>query len=322
MTAFAKPRLVVSRCLGFDRCRYDGSMISAPEVAAMKGEVEFVPVCPEMGIGLPSPRHPLRLVGRGEPQLLQPATGRDYTASMLQFAEGLLASIPPVDGFVLKSRSPSCGIADAKVYASTGKGGAVARRAGMFGGAVRERFPDLPIEDEGRLTNRALREGFLTAVFALASLREVEAGGRLRDLVDFHARYKLLLMALSQRALTELGRVVANPARRPAPEVFSQYRRLFQVALRRPLRRPSAANALLHAFGYVSDELSPGERVYFREVLEEYRAGHVPLSAPVGVLRAWIVRFGVPYLADQRLFFPFPSSLLSPTDSGGGRDPQ
>lgn len=311
---------MVSRCLGFDHCRYDGSVISAPHVQALAGEVEFVTVCPEMAIGLPSPRPPLRLVGEGEPRLVQPATGRDYTGAMLRFAREFLSSLPPVDGFILKNRSPSCGIADAKVYASAERGGAVGRRAGLFGGAVRERFPQLPVEDEGRLTNRALRESFLTGAFALASLRATEERGELSGLVAFHARYKLLLMALSQVRLRELGRIVANPDRRPAAEVFRLYRSQFEAALRQPLRRPSAANALLHAFGYVSEGLSPGERAYFLEALGEYRAGRLPLSAPVGVLRAWIVRFDVPYLADQRLFFPFPSSLLSPEDSAGGRE--
>lgn len=282
--------------------------------------MEFVTVCPETGIGLPSPRHPLRLVGTGETRLLQPATGRDFTASMLQFADEFLSSLPLVDGFVLKNRSPSCGIADAKVYAAPEKGSAIARRAGMFGSAVRERFSDLPVEDEGRLTNRSLREAFLTAVFALASLRAVEERGEMHELVRFHARYKLLLMALGEARLRGLGRIVANPEHRSLAEVLRLYRTALQGVLRRPLRRPSAANALLHAFGYVSDGLSPGERTYFLEVLGEYRAGRVLLSAPVGVLRAWIVRFDVPYLADQRLFFPFPASLLSLHDSAGGRE--
>lgn len=318
---FARPRVVVSRCLGFTHCRYDGSMISAPEVRALEEEVEFHTVCPEMEIGLPSPRPPLRLVGEREPRLLQPATGRDLTDPMGEFVSQLFLSLPPVDGFVLKNRSPSCGIADAKVYSSTEKGTAIARRAGLFGGAVRERFPDLPTEDEGRLTNRSLREAFLTSIFALASLREAEVSGRVRELVAFHARYKLLLMALGQARLGELGRIAANPDRLPVSEVFRRYQEAFRAALTRPLRRPSGANALLHAFGYVSDGLSAGERAYFLETLAEYRAGHVPLSAPVGVLRAWIVRFDVPYLAEQRLFFPFPSSLLSPADSGQGREP-
>lgn len=318
---FPRPRVVVSRCLGFAHCRYDGSTISAPEVRSLEREVEFHTVCPEMGIGLPAPRQPLRLVGEREPRLVQPATGTDFTHPMRRFAEGFLSSLPPVDGFILKNRSPSCGIADAKVYSSTEKGTAIARRAGMFGGAVRDRFPDLPTEDEGRLTNRPLREAFLTAIFALATLREVEASGGMKDLVAFHARYKLLLMTLGQARLAELGRIVANAERLPVPDAFRLYRAAFQAALARPLRRPSAANALLHAFGYVTDGLSPGERAYFLETLAEYRAGHVPLSAPVGVLRAWIVRFDVAYLADQRLFFPFPSSLLSPADSGQGREP-
>jgi len=240
---------------------------------------------------------------------------------MQEFAHGFLRSLPPVDGFILKNRSPSCGIADSKVYGSSEKGAAIARQAGLFGGAVRERFPDLPTEDEGRLTNRALREALLTSIFSLASLREVEAGERMGDLVTFHARHKLLLMALGEVRLRELGRIVANADHLPVSEVLRLYRAAFQDVLRRPVRRPSAANALLHAFGYVTDGLSSGERAYFLETLAEYRAGHVSLSAPVGVLRAWIVRFDIAYLSDQRLFFPFPSSLLSLEDSGHGREP-
>lgn len=287
----------------------------------MEDEVEFLTVCPEMQIGLPSPRQPLRLVGEREPRIVQPATGKDFTERMGKFARETLSSLPPIDGFVLKGRSPSCGVADAKVYASTEKGAAIARRAGLFGSAVRSQFPNLPTEDEGRLTNRALREGFLTSVFALASLRAAETAGRMRDLVALHARYKLLLMTLGQARLRDLGRIVANPDRLPTADVMRRYREAFEEALGRPMRRPAAINALLHAFGHVTDGLSQGERAYFLQALEAYRAGHVALAAPVGVLRAWIVRFGVSYLADQRLLFPFPSSLLSPEDSGHGRDP-
>lgn len=313
----SQPRLVVSKCLGFDHCRYDGSIIPDPVVDSLRPWVEFLPVCPEVELGLGAPRPPIRLVqSGGDVRLLQPATGRDLTEAMRAFAASFLEGLPPVDGFILKNRSPSCGLKDAKIYAAPEKAPSVGAGPGMFGGAVRERFPDLPVEDEGRLTNRTIREHFFTAVFALARLREVVDSGQMGALVDFHTRNKFLLLAYNQARMRELGRVVANPGRRPAREVMAAYAAGFRAALARPPRRPAVVNVLMHALGYVSEGLSPAEKGYFLDLLAAYREGRQPLSTPVGVLRAWILRFEQPYLSAQTFFSPFPEALVSLRDSG------
>ncbi len=318
---FARPRLVVSRCLNFHHCRYDGSLIPNGIIASLQDHVEFVPICPEVELGLGVPRPPIRLVqGKGEIRLVQPDTGRDLTQAMEEFSATFLGSLPPVDGFILKNRSPSCAIQDARVHVEAGaRGGAPGRRPGLFGAAVLERFPLLPVEDEGRLTNRAIREHFFTAIFALARLRQVEASGQMAALVDFHSRYKLLLMGLDQIRARELGRIVANHARLSFPAVVARYRTAFQRAFQQPPARPAMTNVLMHAMGYFSRQLSPREKGYFLEMLNEYREGRLPLSTPVGVLRAWVVRFQDPYLAGQALFHPFPAPLLDLSDSGKGR---
>ncbi|MGC8945353.1 MAG: YbgA family protein, partial [Anaerolineae bacterium] len=220
--------------------------------------------------------------------------------------------------FILKNRSPSCGLKDAKVYAAPEKAPALGAGPGMFGGAVRQRFPDLPAEDEGRLTNRALREHFFTAVFALARLREAIETGQMGALVDFHTRHKFLLMAYNQTRLRELGRIVANLGRKPVREVMEEYAAGFRAALARPPRRPAVVNVLMHALGYVSDGLSPAEKGYFLDLLTAYREERVSLSAPLSVLRAWVLRFGEPYLSGQVFLNPFPEALLSLSDSGRG----
>jgi len=313
----AKPRIVVSKCLGLEHCRYDGSIIPEPVVTALREWVELIPVCPEMELGLGAPRPPLRLVRVDKKiRLLQPATGRDLTEPMESFASSFLNSLPPVDGFILKNRSPSCGIKDAKVYAGEEKAPVVGARPGMFGGAVCARFPDLPVEDEGRLTNRALREHFFTRVFALARLREVIDSNDIRALVDFHSRHKFLLMAYNQARLRELGRLVANPQRRSPQEVIAEYAVGFRSALARPPRRPAVFNSLMHALGYFSDLLTPAEKRYFLDLLYAYRQGRQPLSTLVGVLRAWIIRFDEHYLSTQIFFSPFPEALVSLSDSG------
>ncbi len=316
---FPRPRLVVSRCLGFDHCRYDGSIIPDPVVDSLRKWVEFIPVCPEVELGLGAPRPPVRLVRvGGEVRLLQPATGRDLTEAMRAFARSFLDGLPPVDGFILKNRSPSCGIKDAKVYAAPEKAPSVGARPGMFGEAVLARFPDLPIEDEGRLTNRAIREHFFTVVFALARLRGAVESGQMGALVDFHTRNKFLLLAYNQARLRQLGRLVANLQRRPVGEVMAEYVAGFRAALARPPRRPAVVNVLMHALGYVSEGLSPAEKGYFLDLLTAYREERLSLSAPLSVLRAWVLRFGEPYLSGQTFLNPFPEALLSLADSGRG----
>jgi uncharacterized protein YbbK (DUF523 family) len=158
----AKPRVVVSKCLGFAPCRYDGSMIADERVRRMKGHVEFLPVCPEMEIGLGCPRESVRVVlVRGRPHLIQPSTGRDVTAAMRRFAERFLGGLGRVDGFILKSRSPSCGVRDVKVYAGADAEEPLRLGAGLFAAAVLRRFPDAAVEDDERLRDAKVRRRFL-----------------------------------------------------------------------------------------------------------------------------------------------------------------
>jgi len=164
------PRIVVSRCLGFEACRYDGSMVQSSAVERLKAFCECVPVCPEMEIGLGVPRPPIRVVrGRDGDRLVQPETGRDLTEAMNCFAEEFLRSVGPVDGFVLKARSPSCGLGDVEVFAGPLFSRPLARRvSGFFARAVERRYPHLPVASEGRLEGPRVFDEFLTRVRAVA----------------------------------------------------------------------------------------------------------------------------------------------------------
>jgi uncharacterized protein YbbK (DUF523 family) len=165
---------VVSRCLGFAACRYDGTMVDCPAVSRLKSNVRFIPVCPEIGIGLGVPRHPIMVVGtRGRRLLFQPATGRDLTARMKRFSGDFLKRLGPVDGFVLKSRSPSCGIRDAKVHSSKDPALArvIGRSFGLFAEAVIKRLPDAAVIDERRLSGRRALGRFMAGIRRTASLR-------------------------------------------------------------------------------------------------------------------------------------------------------
>jgi uncharacterized protein YbgA (DUF1722 family) len=141
----------------------------------------------------------------------------------------------------------------------------------------------------------------------------------MRDLVAFHSQHKLLLMAYNQTRMRELGRIVANPDKRPVRDVWAAYANGLSAALAIAPRRTSAINVLMHGFGYVSDDLTSGEKAFFLDSLEQYRNQHVPLSVPTSVIRSWIVRFDVGYLADQVYFEPYPQDLVEVLDSGKGR---
>jgi uncharacterized protein YbgA (DUF1722 family)/uncharacterized protein YbbK (DUF523 family) len=312
-----KPVIVVSKCLGFAPCRYNGAVIADDFVRRLEPHVTFVPVCAEVEIGLGVPRDPVRVVqSEGARRLLQPATGADATDRMVAFAQSYLEALPEVHGFILKNRSPSCGIKDVKVY---GRGGNVVERgSGFFGGAVLERFPLLPVEDEGRLTNWHLREHFLTRLYTIARFSDVKARPAMRDLVQFHAENKLLLMAYSQKELRMLGRIVANPEKRPLHAVLGDYEAHLLRALAQLPRLAAGINVLMHVLGYFKG-LTSGEKAYFLDTLQKYRLRKVPLSVPLALVNSWLVRFGEPYLAQQTFLRPYPDELAGIADSGKGR---
>ncbi len=228
MTVFPKPRIVISKCIGFDPCRYNGEIVKDKFVERLEPHVEFVCVCPEVEIGLGTPRAPVRIVSSGDSfKLIQPSSGLDVSDKMQEFSRGFLDSLKEVDGFIFKNRSPSCGFTDVKFYSGPEKGPVIGKTAGFFGGAVLERFGDRAVEDEGRLKNLNIREHFLTSIFAFARFRRLQQSPSIHGLVRFHAVNKMLLMAYSQTKMRELGRIVANADRNRISKVLELYGRSF-----------------------------------------------------------------------------------------------
>jgi len=165
-----KPIIVVSECLGFSACRYDGGRSESRLVQELSPFVEFITVCPEVAIGLGTPRPPIWMVEQnGQQRLIQPETDRDLTEKMEQFAEKFLNDLSLVDGFILKSRSPSCGINDCKLLDSPDNTEApIGKTRGCFAACVQDKFKDLPIESEASLKDDEIRQRFLQKVFARA----------------------------------------------------------------------------------------------------------------------------------------------------------
>lgn len=321
MLNYARPRVVVSKCLGFEACRWNGDIIDDEFVARLGRHVDYMPVCPEAAIGLGVPRKPIRLVQNSESvRVVQPDTGKDHTSAMRSFCKSHLESLSDIDGFVLKNRSPSCGPFDVKIYNGPERGAPSRKGQGLFGGLVQQVFPHAALEHDGRIKNFSLREHFLIKLFTLAALREVEASGSMGRLVQFHAANKLLLMAYNQQQMRVMGRIVANPGGEAFATVVADYRQSLLQAMKRSARYTSHINAMEHIMGYFKKHLKSSEKQFFAEMVGQYRHGKQPLSALLAVLHSWVVRYENDYLASQTYFAPYPLDLVDISDSGKGRD--
>ena len=324
MKPHGRPVLLVSGCLAGERCRYDGSSADDAFVESLAPFCEVRTACPEVGIGLGVPRPPIRLVtdGSGGALLIQPSTGRDLTAAMEAFSAALLSDPGGLDGAVLKSRSPSCGISDVRIHSGVEGHGPVGTGPGAFGRAVLEALGGRPVIHEGRLSNLRLREHFLTSVFTLArfrtAARECAERGASGPLVSFHASAKLLLSASNREEGRRMGRLVAGGGRDEVAEYGSSLVR----AVARPLRIGPCVDALMHAFGYFKKDLSSAEKAFFLDCLEDFAAGRTAIGICSSLIRSWTVRFGVSYLDDQILFDPYPPALASTADSARGAAPR
>ncbi|MBU1020726.1 MAG: DUF523 and DUF1722 domain-containing protein [Firmicutes bacterium] len=307
-----KPVILLSACIEHESCRYDGSKISSKYIKKLKDYVEFITVCPEMAIGLPSPRESIRLVKRdsvGHIELLGSKSGTDYTEKMSEFSDKYLKSLDPnkVDGFILKSKSPSCGIGQVKLYKDILKAPLITgRHTGFFGGRVKELFSTYPIEHEMRLTNDEIREHFLITIFTRARFKEVKS---MKELVKFHSDNKYLFMVYNQSSLNRLGNIVANHEKYPLNDVKIKYfNELLQTLNRMPNRKRNI-NTLTHIYGYFKKDLKAKEKAFFTDNLKKYEEGLIPISAVLSVLRSWVIRFENEYLLSQTIFEPFPIAL-------------
>jgi uncharacterized protein YbgA (DUF1722 family)/uncharacterized protein YbbK (DUF523 family) len=298
-----RPRIGVSSCLLGEQVRYNGghsrSRFLTDELTRF---VDWVPYCPEMEIGLGTPRETLRLTDAG--RLVNRSGTADHTDAM--------AALPlpaDLDGYVFKSKSPSCGIRAIPRYAPSGRP-ADRTGTGVYAERLMAADPLLPVEDEGRLNDAALREAFVERVFAGARLRALFGGDwRPRDLVAFHSRHKLQILAHDPERYRSAGRVVAEAGRRPRAEVEEEYREIFRTALAHKATRARHANALQHAFSQISEVLDDVRRHDILAGIEAFRTGETPLSVPVALLSHHARGENLAWTAEQTYLAPFPAAL-------------
>jgi uncharacterized protein YbgA (DUF1722 family)/uncharacterized protein YbbK (DUF523 family) len=305
-------RIGISSCLLGEKVRFDGGHKHDRYLTDTLGEYfEWVPVCPEVELGLGTPRETMRLEQSGdETRLIMPKSSRDLTQSMREFAVARTEKLPQegLGGYILKSDSPSCGLFRVRVYGPSGMPNRTGR--GLFAEALTQRFPYLPIEEEGRLCDPRLRENWIGRVFAYRRLQSLwSSRWTAQSLIAFHTAHKLVLLAHSPKAFQEMGRIVATEKGMARADLRQEYHTRFMSALAILTTRGRHTNVLQHMAGYFKKQLDEDSRRELSGLIEDYRAGEVPLVVPLTLLKHYVRRFDIPYLAGQVYLNPHPKEL-------------
>jgi uncharacterized protein YbgA (DUF1722 family)/uncharacterized protein YbbK (DUF523 family) len=305
-------RIGISKCLLGEQVRFDGGHKLDRFITGTLGRYfHWVPVCPEVELGLGVPRETMRLVQLEEEiGLVMPKSGTDWTRQMKEYARKKAVQLADEDlaAYILKSDSPSCGMERVRVYGA----GAMPTRSGvgLFARALLYYFPDLPIEEEGRLSDPRLRENWVQRVFAYHRLRLLwDSKWTVGSLVAFHTAHKLVLLSHSPRAFSELGRLVAGAKDSTRQELRRRYQTEFMAALKIPATRGRNTNALQHMAGYFKKQMDEASRQELQNHIDDYRKGYLPLIVPLTLIEHYVRQFDVAYLADQVYLNPHPKEL-------------
>lgn len=303
----------ISACLLGDSVRFDGGhkrlAFAAEELAPY---VRYEPICPEMAIGLPTPRPALRLVKNQDAVSLcfSKTGGEEITEQMRDFATRKVAGLHHLCGYILCAKSPSCGMERVRVYESDSNNNRK-EGVGIFAQALQEEMPWLPMEEDGRLHDATLRENFVGRVYALHEFNQLwQSGLTAHKLMSFHTRYKLLLLAHSQPEYRELGPFVAAMNDYASLEEYAiEYRQRLMKLMKHPASRRNHTNVLMHVQGYFRKQLTSPQRQELASLIDRYRQGLQPLLAPITLIKHYMKEYPHAWLAEQRYFEPYPEAL-------------
>ena len=306
-------KLGISTCLLGTMCRYDGGHSKDKFIVKELGKYfEFVPYCPEREI-FPTPREAIRQVKvDGEIKIKTSNTNIDVSSKVEDISKEIVNRIQEEElcGYILKSKSPTCGMERVKIYPDKKNGQSENVGVGVFANELKTKFPLLPLEEEGRLSDPWLRENFLMQIFAYKTLFEfLKTNPTLGELVEFHTSYKYLIYSKSHKAYKTLGNIVANHDKRSTSLVLQEYKRVFLETIYEKGSISNTYNVLMHLFGYFKKLLSKDEKKDIIEALEEFKDEIIPLIAVVKILNLYTNRFDIKYLKTQKFLNPYPKEL-------------
>ena len=315
MSDHQKPQLGVSACLLGQKVRFDGGhKTSRFLLDDCSRFFDLHPVCPEveLGLGIPRPVIQLREFEQQVRLVYSKNTDQDLTDDMYAFSEQRIAQFETLDGFVFKKDSPSCGMERVPVYDNV-TGMRERKGRGLFAETFMRMNPLVPVEDEGRLNDKSIRENFLERVYAHYRWRHIEnPEHNLAGLQDFHQNYKLMLMARSPEGCKQLGQLVAATGRHNLADMRRQYIEKFMQVMQKRPTPGQHVNVLMHILGYLKAGLDGRDKAELLDWFETYRREQVSRVTPLVLLQHHFRHHPNDYMARQYYFSPFPTELMQP----------
>lgn len=305
-------KIGISSCVLGENVRFDsGHKISKFVTKELSPYFDFVSVCPEVGMGMPVPRPTIRLMSNEERIALVETKDptKDHTSAMLDYSKDKVAELSDAQlcGYIVCAKSPTCGMERVKVYK---KNGSDNTGVGLYTNELMQQMPWLPVEEDGRLNDPVLKENFITRVFTLHDFYQNVGNDITRgNIVAFHSRYKLTLMAHHPSSYRELGRLVANIKDYEIEHFYDLYRKGLMQAMSHRASRKNNTNVLMHIQGYFKRYLDKKEKAELRNVIDDYRVGVLPLLAPLTLIKHYLSTHPDEYLEQQKFLEPHPQEL-------------
>lgn len=303
--------IAVSACLLGEKVRFDGGHKQDRFITDELGRyVSFVSFCPE-AVAFSTPRPSIRLVNKNdETHVVSNKDKSDLTSRLLEYSYQEMHKIAGVDlcGIIFKSKSPSCGMGSAKAYLENGF--ADSKADGIFARICREKFPLLPMEEEGRLQDDWLRENFIMQLFAYDSMEKFKKSNpNIKTLVEFHTKNKFLLQAKDEKLYRILGNITANHEKLTLDELLKNYEYNFKVAISKKSSLKRNRNVLEHLSGFFKNEISATEKEVLHEQIQEYAKKIVPIIVPLSTIKLYAKKYNTTYLLNQTFLEPYPKEL-------------
>lgn len=308
-----KPKIVVSECLYGTKCRYDGQGYNDKVIQSLKDYVDIQTVCPELAIGLSIPREPIRIEMNKENEeyrLVDYNSKNDYTNQMTEFSEEFINGLDDIDGFILKSRSPTCGLKDAKVYYRGNKCSIRSNENGFFSQKIIDKYDYLPIENEGRLKNYNIRDNFFTRIFFINNLKNN------KNIIEIHKNNLLLLKSYDEESTNEVSDIL-NENR--MEDQVHQYKEKVLNIVSNQRKKENKLSIIIKVFEKYKNMLNEEEINMFNGLIESYENQRIPFSTLEVVIKMYATRFKDKDILNQTFFYPYPENLINITDSGKGR---
>ena len=302
---YIKPKIHISKCLEFDACRYDGGIISNEHINALKPFMDFFPICPEVDIGLGIPRPPIHIIQNDNQRILyQPMTKKYLTDDMKIYTEKYLEKIKYLDGFILKSKSPSCGITSTPIFSDQHQSNVVGEGPGIFTGMIINRFPHHPKIEDPHLDNDQKREHFLSAVFTIAEFRKVNDRNALHQ---FHNRHKYLFKTYNHNLMLMMEKNIINTQQ--ITHLLHNYHKLLLLMFDKHPPSSSYINTQIYMFEYFMNDLSSREKREFFDLIKEYKSKNGLIKKVDQLLFSWAMQSNNSYIKNQSYFNPYPIEL-------------